>query len=210
MSMRTVLVANRKGGVGKTMMTVTLASALANRGERVAIADADRQQSSIGWLNRRPLTVSQIRGIDWSKSSDIGEAPKKLDWLIIDAPGALKGARAEALIAKAKAVLTPVQASVFDENATHAFLADIEEIKRVRKGKVGIHIVPNRIRLRSRAAQELQNFLEHEGYEALTWITERAIYGEMASQGLSIFDRNRTALAAAKKQWEPIFAAIGA
>ena len=208
--MRTVLIANRKGGVGKTMMAVTLASALAGRGERVALADADRQQSSMGWLNRRPGTVAQMRGLNWSRTSDIGDNPKTLDWLIIDAPGALKGARAQALIAEAKAVLTPVQPSVFDENATRGFLADVEEMKRVRKGKVGIHLVPNRIRPRSRATQELENFLEQVGYTPLTWITERAIYGDLAAQGLSIFDRNAASLNPVKAQWDPIFAAIGA
>lgn len=208
--MRTVLVANRKGGVGKTMMAVTIASALANRGERVALADADRQQSSMGWLNRRPVTVSQLRGLNWSKTADIGDNPKTLDWLVIDAPGALKGSKAEALIAEATAVLTPVQPSVFDENATRSFLSDIEDLKRVRKGKVGIHLVPNRIKPRSRAAQELENFLESVGYTPLTWITERAVYGDLAAQGLSIFDRNLAALKPVKLQWDPIFSAIGA
>ena len=208
--MRTVLVANRKGGVGKTMMAVTIASALANRGERVALADADRQQSSLGWLNRRPGTVSQMRGLDWSKNADIGDNPKTLDWLVIDAPGALKGSKAEALIAEAKAVLTPIQASVFDENATRGFLSDIEDLKRIRKGKVGVHLVPNRIKLRSRATQELENFLEGVGYQPLTWITERAVYGDLAAQGLTIFDRKLAALKPVKAQWDPIFAAIGA
>lgn len=208
--MRTVLVANRKGGVGKTMMAVTIASALANRGERVALADADRQQSSMGWLNRRPQTVSQMRGLDWSKTADIGDNPKTLDWLVIDAPGALKGSKAEALIAEAKAVLTPVQASVFDENATRGFLTDIEDLKRIRKGKVGVHLVPNRIKPRSRATQELENFLEGIGYSPLTWINERAVYGDLAAQGLTIFDRKLASLKAVKAQWDPIFAAIGA
>lgn len=208
--MRTVLVANRKGGVGKTMMAVTIASALANRGERVALADADRQQSSLGWLNRRPGTVSQMRGLDWSRSADIGDNPKTLDWLVIDAPGALKGSKAEALIAEAKAVLTPIQASVFDENATRGFLSEIEDLKRIRKGKVGVHLVPNRIKLRSRATQELENFLEGIGYEPLTWITERAAYGDLAAQGLTIFDRKLASLKPVKAQWDPIFAAIGA
>lgn len=208
--MRTVLIANRKGGVGKTMMAVTIASALANRGERVALADADRQQSSLGWLNRRPGTVSQMRGLDWTRNADIGDNPRTLDWLIIDAPGALKGSKAEALVAEAKAILTPIQASVFDENATRGFLSDIEDLKRIRKGKVGVHLVPNRIKLRSRATQELENFLEGVGYEPLTWITERAVYGDLAAQGLSIFDRNLASLRPVKAQWDPIFAAIGA
>ena len=208
--MRTVLVANRKGGVGKTLITVTLAAALANRGERVAIADADRQQSAIGWLGRRPIGVSQIRGINWSKGSSIGEHPKALDWLIIDAPGALKGAKAETLVAEANAVMVPVQPSVFDENATRGFLGDVEALKRIRKGKTEVHLIPNRIRKGSRAAQVLAGFLEDEGYTPLTWIAERAVYSDLAAQGLAIFDRNLAALRPAKKQWKPIFKAIGA
>lgn len=206
--MRTVLIANRKGGVGKTMIAVTLASALANRGERVGLADADRQQSSRAWLGRRPPTVAQIRALDWSKAKEIGDAPKKLDWLIIDAPGALKGARAEALIAEAKAILTPVQPSVFDETSTSGFLDDVEHVKRVRKGKVGVHVIANRIRARSRAAETLYAFLEDLGYNPLTSLTERAVYGDLAAMGLSIFDRESAALKPIKEQWAPILDTI--
>lgn len=208
--MRTVLVANRKGGVGKTMISVTLASALAARGERVAIADADRQQSSIGWLGRRPMTVAQIRGIDWTSSSKVGTYPSKLDWLIIDAPGSMKGSKAEALVSEARAVLTPVQPSVFDENATRGFLADIEELKRIRKGKASVHLIANRIRARSRAAEVLSEFLREVGYPPLATITEKAIYSDLAAQGMAIFDRKASSLNAAKSQWRPIFDTLDA
>jgi len=202
--MRTVLIANRKGGVGKTMIAVTLASALANRGERVGLADADRQQSSRAWLGRRPADVPQIRALNWSKTKEIGEAPRKLDWLIIDAPGALKGARAEALISEAKAILTPVQPSVFDETSTSGFLEDIEHVKRVRKGKVGVHVIANRIRPRSRAADTLFSFLEDLGYDPLATLSERAVYGDFAAMGMSIFDRQTASLKPIKAQWKPI------
>lgn len=208
--MRTVLIANRKGGVGKTLISVTLASALANRGQRVALADADRQMSSLRWLERRPGTVPQIRGLDWTSKDEIGTAPKRIDWLVIDAPGALRGSRAEALIAEAKAVLAPVQPSFFDENATRGFLADIEDIKRVRRGKVGLHIIANRTRPNARAAIGLTNFLEEIGMEPLAWIADRAIYGELAAQGLSIFDKELKSLAGVKEQWKKILTAIGA
>ena len=208
--MRTVLVANRKGGVGKTLISVTLASALANRGQRVGLADADRQMSSLRWLERRPATVPQIRGLDWTQDSRNRHYPKRLDWLIIDAPGALKGAKAEALISEAKAVLAPVQPSFFDENATRGFLTDIEEIKRVRKGKVGIHIIANRTRPNARAAIGLTNFLEEIGMAPLAWISDRAIYGEYAAQGLAIYDRPLKSLIPVKQQWATILDTLGA
>ena len=205
--MRTVLVANRKGGVGKTLISVTLATALAGRGLRVALADADRQQSTTGWLARRPKEVPQIRGLDWSRASAIGDHPKRLDWLIIDAPGALKGSKAETLIAEAKAVLVPVQPSIFDETSTKTFLEEIEDLKRVRKGKVGVHLIANRYRPRTRAAAALDAFLEKIGQSPLTRLSERAIYSEYATEGMGIFDRRLASLKPLKVQWEPILAA---
>ena len=208
--MQTVLIANRKGGVGKTMIAVTLAAALANRSQRVALADADRQQSARSWIARRPGEAARIRSLDWSKSSDIGEHPKKLDWLIIDAPGSLKGSKAEALIAEARAAIVPVQPSVFDEAATQSFLDDIEDIKRVRKGKVAVHVVANRLRARSRAAAGLGTFLGEIGHRPLASLSERSAYGELAAQGLSVFDRDLALLRPIQEQWAPILDVIDA
>ena len=60
--MRTILVANRKGGVGKTVTAVTIATALAGRGAAVALADADGQKSALRWLRQRPETVRPVTG----------------------------------------------------------------------------------------------------------------------------------------------------
>ncbi|MCL5775723.1 ParA family protein [Limibaculum sp. FT325] len=211
--MQTVLIANRKGGVGKTLVAVTLASALAARGARVTLADADRQQSAMGWLARRPATAPAIRGVSWEKAGDIGETPKKTDWLVIDAPGALRGNRAEALIAEARAVVVPVQPGVFDLESTTRFLDEIDEIKRVRKGKVALHLLVNRVRAQSRAGRELEAALAGMGRAALAWIPERTAHAELAAQGLGAFDaRNRRrsrALEALQAQWAPLLAALG-
>ncbi|MEO0823509.1 MAG: ParA family protein [Pseudomonadota bacterium] len=203
--MQTILVANRKGGVGKTMVSVTVASALAARGGRVAIADADGQQSALAWLGQRPASATAIRGISWEKAGQIGEHPKKLDWLVIDAPGALKGSRAEALIAEARAVLMPVQPGMFDLAATRRFLDDIEDLKRVRKGKVALHLVANRVKPGTKAAEGLERAAAELGHPPLARISERAVYGDLAASGLGLFDVTRAALAPLRAQWEPIF-----
>jgi chromosome partitioning protein len=206
--MKTILVANRKGGCGKTVVAITLAAALAGQGRRVALADADRQKSASRWLKHRPEGAAPIRGVDWTDDGDFGDAPKKLDWLVIDAPGALTGGRATRLVEEAEAVVTPVLASWFDVDSTGRFLREIEHLKRVRKGKVGVHLIANRVRA-GRAAGRLAEFFGGLGQQPLAWIGERAAYADLAERGLSIFDKPQRAYAPIRAQWEPVLAELG-
>ena len=129
------------------------------RGPAVALADADAQKSALHWLKARPAGAAPVAGLDWTHKGDIGDAPKGLDWLVIDAPGALKGARAEALIAESDALVAPVLPSAFDTDSTRRFLREIEELKRVRKGGSGVHLVANRMRT-GRAGERQRGFFD--------------------------------------------------
>ncbi|MEO1001209.1 MAG: ParA family protein, partial [Pseudomonadota bacterium] len=190
---------------GKTLTALTLAAALAGQGARVALADADRQKSSLRWLKLRPEAAAPITGLDWTKG---GTAPKKTDWLFIDAPGALTGARAGELIGAADAVVVPLLPSVFDAHSTRRFLKDIAEVKRVRKGKAAVHLIANRVRGGSRGAARLAAFFEDLGHAPLAWIPERAAYPDLAAEGLSVFDKPQRAFLPLRAAWDPVLAAL--
>ncbi|WP_151726151.1 ParA family protein [Acinetobacter ursingii] len=202
--MKTILIANQKGGCGKTITAITLASALAQKGYKVALADADNQKSALQWLKQRPKTAATIQSLDWRHEKSIGDAPKNIDYLIIDAPGALSGEQAEQLISEAHAIVTPLQPSFFDIDSTKRFLKHLQDIKRIRKGKVGIHLVANRMKANTSSSKDIQQFFEKIEQQPVAAISERSAYGQLAMQGLSIFDRSQKNFLLLQTQWRPL------
>lgn len=206
--MKTILIANQKGGCGKTNTAITLATALTMKGYRVALADADNQKSSLQWLKQRPETAAQIQSLDWRNEKSIGEVPKNIEYLIIDAPGALSGEHAEQLISESHAIITPLQPSFFDIDSTRRFLKHLQDIKRIRKGKVEIFLLANRVKANSASAKNIQDFFNKIEHEPTAWILERSAYGQLAAQGLSIFDKTQKNYVMIQKQWQPLLNAI--
>jgi chromosome partitioning protein len=88
--LQTILIANPKGGSGKTTLATNVAGWLAGKRQRVALADADPQGSASEWLARRPALFPPIAGFT-------GDARKKElkdigpQWLIVDSPAGMHG-----------------------------------------------------------------------------------------------------------------------
>jgi len=206
--MRKILVVNSKGGCGKTTVATNLAVALAARGEEVALADADRQKSSLSWVKRRPKTLTSIEGLNWAKENNIGEMGKKLDAIVIDGPGGVRSEHAKNLIAEASDIIVPVLASAFDWDATLKFLDGISDIKRVRKGKADIFVVANRINRRSTQVSDLEQTLSKKGYPLLARISDRVLYARHAAAGSGIFDYSDSKSHEIRGQWHPLLQAV--
>lgn len=66
--MPVVVVANPKGGVGKSTLATNVAGYFASKGHAVMLGDADRQQSSRLWLSlrapqARPISTWEMKCI---------------------------------------------------------------------------------------------------------------------------------------------------
>lgn len=184
--MITVLVANMKGGAGKTTIATNLAAAYADSGLRTALADADRQRSSLRWAAARPETVGAITALDWSKGNDA--VPAGTARLVVDSPAGMRTKRIDDLVRLADVVLVPIIPSIFDEETTARFLSQLKQIKPVRKGKRPYALVRNRVRARSRATEHLERFIASLDCEAVGRIPDRAVFPEVAGEGCGVFD----------------------
>ena len=75
--MPVIVVANPKGGVGKTTLSTNLAGYLASRGRAVMLGDADRQQSSRTWLGLRPAGLPKITAWEAAKVTSSGRRAER-------------------------------------------------------------------------------------------------------------------------------------
>jgi len=141
--MRTILVANPKGGSGKTTLATNIAGWLAGKRQRVVLADNDRQQTATQWLARRPALFPRIAGLaaDATKK-DL----KEFDWCVVDSAAGLRGEDLRESTRIADVMLVPVSPSAFDIAATARFLATVSETKAVRQGMLPLGLVAMRER----------------------------------------------------------------
>jgi chromosome partitioning protein len=89
--MRVLSFLHQKGGTGKSTLSIGVATALAQRGERVVLLDADYQGTSGEWGNRFGPTFgvqvrSQVQPIIHQEAARFAAAA---DWLIVDGPPGL-------------------------------------------------------------------------------------------------------------------------
>jgi chromosome partitioning protein len=200
--MHAVLVANAKGGAGKTTLVTNLAGALANSGEKVFLCDLDRQQSALGWLGMRPAARPPIGRLDGHDGGVPGT--RSSGWLVLDSAAGLHGKNLSRALKLAHKVLVPVQPSLFDMAATQAFLQSLVEEKAVRKSRTFIGIVGMRVDPRTRAAATLEAFLAQFKLPVLTYLRDTQVYANAAFNGLSIFDLPEYLSGRDIEQWQPV------
>ncbi len=201
--MQAILVANPKGGCGKSTLSTNLAGLLATSGRSVMLGDVDRQQSSRHWLALRSPKLAPINS--WEiRDGEPARAPAGTTHAVLDTPAGLHGKMLHRVLGQVDKVLVPVQPSLFDILASRDFFEALREEKEILKGKVDVAIVGMRVDARTRAAHELERFLEGLDLPVLTHIRDTQLYVQAAAHGMSIFDLAPSRAAADWEQWHPI------
>jgi len=202
--MQSFLIANPKGGSGKSTLATNLAGWFARQGHRVMLGDIDRQQSAREWLRLRPPALPHIAS--WELHADQpARPPKDTSHVVLDTPAGLHGKKLAQVLKLVQRVIVPLQPSLFDILATRTFLDELLEEKAVRRHEAFIAVVGMRVDARTRAAQELERFLETQGLPVLTFLRDTQNYVQAAAHGLTIFDFSPSRAERDWEQWQPIF-----
>lgn len=181
--MQAILIANPKGGSGKTTLSTNIAGYFASTGKHVEMLDLDRQKSANLWLAQRDSSLPII----WPMNSG-EEKTGSADVLIIDSPAGLHGKNLNHAVKLVQKVVVPISPSLFDIHASYDFLRELSEEKAARKGKIEIGVVGMRMAPRTRAAATLEQFLAQLDLPVLAYLREAQVYVNAAFEGKSIFD----------------------
>jgi len=199
--MPVIVVANPKGGVGKSTLSTNIAGYLAQAGHAVMLGDVDRQQSTRTWLSLRPAHLPPIAG--WELAHDeIVRPPKGTTHAVLDTPAGLHGKRLDEVMKLADKVLVPLQPSIFDIHATHAFVREL--LARRRGDKVQVAIVGMRVREGTISADQLRSFLETLQVPLVGFLRDTQNYVHLAARGLTLWDVAPSRVERDLEQWQPL------
>lgn len=193
--MKTIVVANQKGGSGKSTLTVHLAAAAEAAGNGpVIITDTDPQGTAGDWFNQRKKI-----GLDTPRYAllDLSDLPGKLQalddagaaYLFIDTAPSVGAVNAE-LFAAADLILIPLNPTPADLRAL------VKGLPLVKQSGKPFNFILTRVRPNLRNNDGTAMALEALGLVLASRMHERVIYAETFAHGKTAFEIEPNGIAA--------------
>ncbi|MGL4552755.1 MAG: division plane positioning ATPase MipZ [Gemmataceae bacterium] len=183
-----VVVANSKGGVGKSTLAVHLAAWLSRQGHSVTLADCDTQRSSSEWAREAAPGVGCVRLADPDEILDrlpaLGEAA---DFVVADGPGS-NTETSRALLLRADLALVPCKASMLEVRALAQATNVLRQAQDIRGGLPRAVIVLSMVGKNYRLTKDMKDAaaaLELPLADAA--LTLRQIYADAPGQGAVVW-----------------------
>ncbi|MGH8809832.1 MAG: AAA family ATPase [Noviherbaspirillum sp.] len=197
--MPVIVIANPKGGVGKSTIATNLAGYFAKQGHKVMLGDVDVQQSSRAWLALRPGSLPPIAAWDIA-DGHVAKPPKGTTHIVLDTPAGLGGARLDEVLRVADKVVVPLQPSMFDILATQDFLQKLAG----RNSRTAVGVLGMRVNVRTRAADQLAHYAGNLGLPVLGYLRDTQNYVQLAAHGATLWDVAPSRVGKDQEQWQEI------
>lgn len=195
--MKSISILNQKGGVGKTTLSVNLASALSLADHSAILIDADPQGSSLDWAAARGDRKQLFPVVGCPKPTIhkiITDISAEKEFVIIDgAPRVTDLARS--CIMASDLILIPVQPSPYDIWASEEIIELIKEAT-VYKPSLKAAFVVNRRIPKTAIGRDVVNALKSFDIPVFeTVLAQRVIFAESAAIGLSVIEQDPKSIA---------------
>jgi chromosome partitioning protein len=193
--MKTIVIANQKGGSGKSTITVHLAAAAEQLGDGpVIISDTDPQGTAADWFNQRKKVGIETPRYSALSLADLSGRIRALSeagasYLFIDTAPSIGAVNAD-LFAIADLVLIPLNPTPADLRAL------VKGLPLVRESRRPFQFVLTRVRPKLKNNDGAAVALNALGLVLTTRMHERVIYAETFAHGKTTFETDPKGVAA--------------
>ena len=180
-------VLSQKGGVGKTTLSLNIASHYAGQGRKVLLVDADPQGSALAWSSARQLPpLFPVVGMAKpSLHRDLPAMAADYDVTVIDGAPRVNDLGRAAILAS-DLVLIPVQPSPFDVWAADDTVQLIQEAQQFKDALRAAFTINRKI-VNTAIGRDVTKAFEDAPFPVLSGaVSQRVLFAESAGQGLTV------------------------
>jgi chromosome partitioning protein len=183
-----IVVANSKGGVGKSTLAVHLAAWLNEQGHTVTLADCDTQHSSSEWIKEAAPDVKTVRLASPDEILDrLPALGQQSDYVVADGPGS-DAETSRALLLRADLALVPCKASMLEVRALAQATNVLRQSQDIRGGQPAATIILSMVGKTYRLTQDMKDAAAAlELPVAKTALTLRQIYADAPGQAAVVW-----------------------
>jgi chromosome partitioning protein len=195
-----IAVANSKGGVGKSTVSVHLAAWLHGQGFKVTLADCDMQHSSAQWIKEAAPDVKTVCFDDPNAIlNELTGLDAECDFVIADGPGS-QSETSRALLLRAHRAIVPCKASILEVRALAKATEALRQAQDIRAGKPDAIIVLSMVGKNYRLTHDMKAAAKSLGLPmAHTALILRQIYADAPGQGAVVASLGSRAREAAQE-----------
>ena len=196
-----VLVASSKGGAGKSTVATNLAAYYSVDGKNTVLVDADRQGSSLRWSEKRAQHANAVLGLPGLRRDWHRQLPGDAQRVIIDSAAGIRASDVADYLDHVDVIVVPVLPSAIDLEATEPFLAELADLPRIKRGKVAVGVVANRLKPWTNASQLAIEEMKAFPFPVVAELRDTQGYVLANALGKSIFDYHSELVRSHQDDW---------